>query len=99
MNEQSALYYNGKLFTCDSKQPYAQAMIVDGRRIVWVGDDADIPAVDFAKRVDLGCRRVLPGFIDNHMHPVTLAEYSRQISILPPETLPDSLPYSPSNFV
>lgn|GEM_PF-100987 len=36
-------------------------------------------------RVDLRGRRVLPGFIDNHMHPVELAEYSREISILPPE--------------
>ena len=60
-------------------------MIVDGQRIVWVGNDSDIPETENMKMVDLGGRRVLPGFIDNHMHPVSLAEYSRQISILPPE--------------
>ena len=85
MKDSLIVFYNGKLLTCDSSKPYAQAMIVNDRRIVWVGDDADIPETEYTEKIDLGGRRVLPGFIDDHMHPVSLAEYSRQISILPPE--------------
>ncbi|MCR5034860.1 MAG: amidohydrolase [Clostridia bacterium] len=81
------LYYNGKISTCDRKHPYAQAMIVDGRCIVWVGNDENIPENEYSKKIDLGGRRVLPGFIDNHMHPVTFAEYNKQISILPPDIM------------
>ena len=90
MNESITLYYNGKIFTADDERPSAQAMIVKGRRILWAGDDADADAAlaeeaaGPAARVDLGGRRVLPGFIDNHMHPVTQAQFSQQISVLPP---------------
>ena len=91
------LYHNGRIYTCDEEQLNAEAMIVRDQRIVWVGCEADAetalasltgkmsPDAVQVSRVDLGGKRVLPGFIDNHMHPVTLAEYSRQIAVLPPE--------------
>ena len=36
-------------------------------------------------RIDLGGRTVIPGFVDAHMHPVMLADFSRQIACLPPK--------------
>jgi imidazolonepropionase len=42
------------------------ALVVDARRIVWVGPAAAAPPAD--ERVDLGGRVVLPGFVDSHTH-------------------------------
>ena len=97
MEERITLYHNGRIYTCDEAQLNAEAMIVRDQRIIWVGCESDAEgALDSlvakgssdavqVRRIDLGGKRVLPGFIDNHMHPVTLAEYSRQIAVLPPE--------------
>ena len=42
------------------------AVVVEGRRIAWVGRRSEAPAAD-AER-DLGGRAVLPGFVDSHSH-------------------------------
>ena len=83
MSERKA-YLNGKIFTSDPEAFHADAMIVEDGRIQWVGREEDIPSVADCTKVDLGGRRVLPGFVDAHMHPVMLADFSTQISALPP---------------
>ena len=75
-------FINGKIFTSDDHHPYASAMIVENGIIQWIGDD---PAVEDCQRVDLHGKRVLPGFVDAHMHPLMLASFSQQISCLPPK--------------
>ena len=42
------------------------AVVIEDAAIVWVGSSACAPAAD--KRVDLGGRAVLPGFVDSHAH-------------------------------
>lgn len=42
------------------------AVVVDGGIVVWVGDAADAPVAD--RRIDLGGRAVIPGFVDSHTH-------------------------------
>ena len=37
-------YINGKIFTSDRENLYAEAMTVEGGRIAWVGAQADMPA-------------------------------------------------------
>ena len=78
-------YINGKIFTSDRENLHAQAMTVCGGRITWVGAQADLPAGPYDEMVDLQGKRVLPGFIDAHMHPVMLADFSKKISSLPPQ--------------
>src|ERR1700745_1347837 len=44
-------------------------LLVAGQRIVWVGTDA--PKLDRGlgvREIDIGGRRVIPGFIDAHVH-------------------------------
>lgn len=82
MNKCDVLYKNGKIFTSDKENPYAEAMAVKDGRILWVGKEKEAPESD--KVVDLGGKRVLPGFVDSHMHAIMLADCSRQISALPP---------------
>ncbi|KAL4910063.1 hypothetical protein BDW74DRAFT_186312 [Aspergillus multicolor] len=44
----------------------AECLLIEDDTIVYVGPEQDAPASD--KQVDLAGRRVLPGFIDGHMH-------------------------------
>lgn len=85
------LFTNGKIFTSEHKNLYADAMLVDDGRILWVGKQQEMPSgsggtdISIDEEIDLKGRTVIPGFIDGHMHPMMLAEYSRQIACLPPE--------------
>lgn len=81
--KERCLYFNGKIFTSNSLIPYANAMLVEGRNILWIGNEEDLNE-KYDKKVDLKNRRVLPGFIDSHMHPLILARYELQIACLPP---------------
>lgn len=79
------LYYNGKLFTANPDMPWASAMIVEDKTIVWVGDN---PFEDEAvggqlpkQRTDLKGSFVAPGFIDSHMHLVEYGKLLEEISL------------------
>lgn len=66
------LYFNGKIFTVNAKQPWAEALIIDGNKIVFVGSntDAEKQADATATKINLEGKVVLPGFHDVHMHPM-----------------------------
>lgn len=74
------LYRNGKIFTSDKENLYAEAMAVKDGKIAWVGKDADADPGSAAQVEDLGGKRVLPGFVDSHMHAIMLADCYQQIS-------------------
>ena len=60
---------NGKVFTADARGTTAQAVAVDGARIVAVGTDAEIASrFTAARTIDLKGRLVTPGFNDAHIH-------------------------------
>ena len=83
----ACIYENGKIFTSDRENLYGEAMLVEDGFIRKVGKAEEIEklASQDCQRVDLQGHRVIPGFIDAHMHPMMLADYSRQISALPPK--------------
>ena len=64
-------------------------MLLEDGRITWVGGKSQARILQDSQQdmevVDLRSRTVIPGFVDAHMHPMMLAEYSRQIACLPPE--------------
>ena len=65
----SLLLVNGKVFTADERGTIAQAVAVDGGRIVAVGGDAELRrGYTAARTIDLGGRLVTPGFNDAHLH-------------------------------
>lgn len=86
MKKYDAIYINGNIFTSCPERPAAQSMAVREGRIVWLGTDKEAAARQAAAEriVDLKGRRVLPGFVDCHMHALMLADCCRQISALPP---------------
>jgi len=78
---------NGRIFTSNPAQPWAQALAIRGERIVAVGDTATIAALagSSTRRLDAGGRTIVPGFNDAHTH----------IAIAPPsERL--TLPFNPT---
>lgn len=60
---------NGKVATIDAQNSFATTVIVDDGRIVAVGDDGVASNYSAAKTLDLNGKTVLPGFVDNHVHP------------------------------
>ena len=100
-SRQKTIFINGKLFTSCDSHPYGDSMAVEKGIIRWVGEKESMPeeyraAVRRAKAgkasgpedwkvVDLKGRRVIPGFVDAHMHPVMLAEFRKKIAVMPPE--------------
>jgi len=63
--------HNGRVWTVDPLQPEAQAIAIAGGRILAVGSDADVLAMagPSTRKLDLGGKRVTPGFNDAHAHP------------------------------
>lgn len=61
---------NGKVFTSNPEQLWAEAVAIRGDRIVAVGGNDAISASAGAatRRIDLGGRTVVPGFNDAHVH-------------------------------
>ncbi|MGD8539584.1 MAG: amidohydrolase [Candidatus Aminicenantes bacterium] len=64
------IFINGKIWTGDDAQSSTQAMAITGDKILAVGTTAEIRALasDNTEVVDLGNRRVVPGFQDSHIH-------------------------------
>lgn len=64
------VFYNGTLLTQDPSKPRAEALAVDGRRIVAVGDWDDIEplAGSGTRKIDLEERVMVPGLNDAHVH-------------------------------
>ena len=84
------IFINGKIFTSDRLHPYADCMAVEDGRIAWIGRENEMPevyrqSVSQDEFTDLRGRRVIPGFVDAHMHPVMLADCRKQITVMPPE--------------
>jgi predicted amidohydrolase YtcJ len=65
------ILYNGMIWTVDDKQPRAEAVAISSGRFVAVGSNDEVLALTSAttRKVDLGGKTVLPGFIDAHAHP------------------------------
>ena len=61
---------NGRIWTGNPAQPWAQAVAVREEKIIAVGTNAQIAASSNAqtKRVDLGGAFAMPGFHDAHIH-------------------------------
>ncbi len=62
---------SANVHTVNPKQPHATAFAVRGVTFIAVGSDDDVKPLigPDTKRLDLGGRTVVPGFIDAHAHP------------------------------
>src|SRR5580700_8282466 len=62
--------YNGDVFTAVPNAPHAQAIALEGDRVLAVGPNSAIRALATpgSRSIDLGGRTVIPGFNDAHVH-------------------------------
>src|SRR5262245_29103982 len=63
---------NGKFTTLDGAKPEARAVAIANGRFSAVGDEKEIMKLAGPKTqvIDLGGRRVIPGLMDSHTHPI-----------------------------
>jgi len=69
--EPDIILYNGNIYTINPNEPRAQAVAIAGGRFVAIGQNEEILrlATKRTKKIDIGYKTVLPGFIDAHTHP------------------------------
>ena len=65
-----SVLYNGDIHTMDAARPSAQAIAINGNRVLATGNDDEMRALlaPGGKAVDLLGRIVVPGFTDSHLH-------------------------------
>ena len=81
--------YVGRIITMDPSQPFAEAVLVEGERIVAVGGkELQQTHEGDARVVELGRRAMLPGFIDAHGHLTATAAYINFVNLAPPPVGP-----------
>ncbi len=78
-------FLNGKVFTVNDNQPYAEAVVVENGIIKFVG--STIKAKKFVDEqtevIDLQGKLMLPGFIDSHLHFTSGGYYLLGINLRP----------------
>ncbi len=64
------VFINGKIFTVNERQPYAEAVVIDQNKIIFVGSRSDAKEIinGNTEVFDLNGKLMLPGFIDSHTH-------------------------------
>jgi predicted amidohydrolase YtcJ len=64
------IIHHAKVFTAEPAHRFAEAVAIQGNKIVAVGTNAEITAMagEKTKRIDAGGRVVVPGFNDAHTH-------------------------------
>ncbi len=69
MSENVRVLTNGKIFTSNDNQPWAEAVVIKGNKIAFVGSNEEaLKAAPGVKAEDLGGKLVTPGLIDGHLH-------------------------------
>jgi predicted amidohydrolase YtcJ len=61
---------NGRIYTLEESRPWAEALAIEGNRILAVGTNAEIRRLrgTATKEIDLGGAFASPGFNDSHVH-------------------------------
>ncbi len=78
----SIMFHGGRIITMDPAEPYHEAMLVRGGRIVALGNLADMRAAGGgASLYNLKGNSLMPGFIEPHSHPVAAAQFAATIDV------------------
>ena len=71
---------NGRIYTVNAVQPWAEAVAIRDGEFIYVGDNAgaDTYVSEGVDVTDLGGRLVIPGIVDAHTHPgqIDLIQYN-----------------------
>ena len=64
------IYTNGKIYTVNENQPWAEAVAIKDGKFIKVGNNKDVEALEGGETnvIDLKGQFVMPGIIDPHIH-------------------------------
>ena len=81
---EQTLFVNGVVWTADPALPQAEAVLVDGGRIEYVGtaEAAAERAAQDAEVIDLSGGMLLPGFIETHSHPAVAGLLNSKLQVI-----------------
>lgn len=87
----NTVFLNGKVYTVNPRQPWAQAVAVRGDQIVYVGDNAGARAFigKGSRAIDLKGKLLLPGFVESHIHVLMGAATTSGVTLTMTDTLED----------
>ena len=70
------LFTNGRIYTGDARPEWAEAVVVENGKFIFVGDAREAAALvsDPARATDFQGRVVIPGLYDSHVHPAGAGE-------------------------
>ena len=71
-----SVYRNGRIYTVNETQPWAEAVAIKGGKFLAVGSGDDVAALigDGTEVVDLGGAFAMPGIGDTHIHPALVID-------------------------
>lgn len=78
------MFVNASFITMDESRPRAEALAVQGDRIVAVGSHYELDGLTPGETVDLGGAVVVPGFNDAHNHTLRLGMMLKELSLESP---------------
>ncbi|WP_230658646.1 amidohydrolase [Psychrobacter sp. I-STPA10] len=86
LKQPPTLYHNGHILTMEGDSPqYAQSLVTQADKIIYVGDLADAKATyPQATLIDLHQQTLLPAFIDPHSHFALVSNTMGQVNLSPP---------------
>jgi predicted amidohydrolase YtcJ len=93
--EADLILHNGKIVTVDEEFRIAEAIAVQGGRILAVGKNVEalVYRGEKTETIDLKGKSVLPGLIDSHVHPTGASMYEFDHPVPNMETIADVLNY------
>ncbi|PSV30056.1 hydrolase [Photobacterium sp. GB-27] len=83
---QTTIFYGGPVITMEKSQPRAEAVVTSKYgKIVYVGSEQEaLKQYPNSKKVDLDDKVLMPGFIEQHLHPF-LAALTLNMPVIAPE--------------
>lgn len=74
---------NGKVYTAEKKQPWAESIAVKDKKILYVGSTQGIKGYigPGTEKFDLAGKLVLPGIVDSHTHPGYVARTADSLEL------------------
>ena len=89
--EADLLLMNGRVYTVNPEQPWAEAVAVRDGSIVFVGSDKEAERfqAEGTEVIDLGGRMAMPGIHDSHLH-LLEASHAAWTCFLPPDLPPEA---------
>jgi len=81
----SRAFINGKIYTVNEEQPYAEVVVIENNKIIFVGSEngAKKYITNRTEVNDLDGKLMLPGFNDSHLHFTSGGNYLLGINLRP----------------